>query len=306
MIKSFDELIRKAEKVKNRIKLISVRPYDESTLGAISKVCEWGNVVPVLVGERKIIEGEIENSGLINLREVEIIDEVSEKDAVETAVKTIKDTGGILMKGNINTAVFLKTIVIEAKNDRKFVSHISLMEIPDFKKILMITDGTVNVYPELKIKIKIIENARDLATSLGYEKPKIAVIGINERLSVNNKDLLECAVISKMNDRGQIGNCYLDGPMPLDTAVSKNAAVNKKITSPVGGDADIIVCSNLESAANLIKGLVHLGKAKTAGLLLGTGYPTVLTSRSDKLESKVISISIAFLNANRELMNNES
>ena len=298
MMNSFEEITQKAKKIKNKINLVAVRPYDESTLIAISEIYKWENTEPVFIGEKEIIRSKIDELGLEDLSKVEIINEKDEFSSAETGVKKAKDPGSILMKGFINTAVFLKAVINEAKNDKKFISHISLMEIPDYKKLLMITDGTVNVFPDLKVKVNIVKNARDLLLSLGYKNPKIAVIGINERISMNNKDLVEGAIISKMNDRGQIKNCIVEGPMPLDTAVNKEAAIKKGIYSSVGGNADIIVCSNLESAANLIKGLVHLGKAKTAGILLGSGYPTVLTSRSDKKDAKITSISIALLNAN--------
>jgi len=209
------------------------------------------------------------------------------------------DIPAVLMKGDINTTVFLRALFKSGtvKASGRFISHISCMEVPEHPRLLFITDGTVNIAPDLKAKAEILKNAVEFARSIGISEPKVAVIGINERVSVTNRDLTEGAVLSKMAERGQFGVCLADGPMPIDTALKRDAALKKGITSKVGGEADILVCSNLESAANLIKGLVHLGKAKTAGLLLGAGFPVVLTSRSDNEFAKEVSLSMALVSA---------
>jgi len=298
MISSLSVFMHKVKDLDKKIRILCVQPHDKSTVEAIRSIAESNSNIEVTM------YGSFEKISEITpaefLKEVQIVEgETEEENASRAAASVNGETPAVLMKGNINTAVFLRTLFRSenVKTAGRLISHISCMEIPDHPKLLFITDGTVNVAPDLREKAEILRNAAGFARTIGLKCPKIAVIGINERISVTNRDLIEAAALSKMAERGEFGECLVDGPMPLDTALKKEAALNKGIQSEVGGDADILVCSNLESAANLIKGLVHLGKSRTAGLLLGTGFPVVLTSRSDDEFAKMASLSMAIVSA---------
>ncbi|WP_292595064.1 phosphate acyltransferase [Mesotoga sp. UBA5847] len=298
MINSLSEFILEASKLQKRVRVNCVQPHDRKTMKTIeSTASSNGNFEFTLFGRLEEIK-EAASEGFLNTARV--VEGESEEDNASNAVAALEgDTPAVLMKGDINTTVFLRELFKSprVKASGKLISHISCMEVPEHPKLLFITDGTVNVAPDLKEKAEILRNAVEFARSIGISEPRVAVIGINERVSVTNRDLVEGAVLSKMAERGQFGVCLVDGPLPIDTALKKEAALKKGITSKVGGEADILVCSNLESAANLIKGLVHLGKSKTAGLLLGAGFPVVLTSRSDNEFAKAVSLSMALVSA---------
>lgn len=297
-MQGFEDIVNEVKKITFKIKLICAQPYDDSTLEALAIVRAWNdNIEFTLLGESKKIAAHRQYD---SLKVVEIIETETEMESLARAVVLVeKERPAVLMKGLVNTADFLSTLFKSesVKSAGKLISHVSCLEIPKFDRLLFITDGTVNVSPNLREKIAIVNNVCNFVRSLGFKKPKVAVIGVNEKISPANADLIDGAVISKMAERGQFGECHIDGPMPLDTAIKKEAALKKNILSPVGGQADVLVCSNLESAANLIKGLVHMAGAKTAGLLLGADFPVVLTSRSDSAQSKALSISLAVLNA---------
>jgi len=298
MINSLSEFILEASKLQKRVRVNCVQPHDRKTMKAIeSTASSNGNFEFTLFGRLEEIK-EAASEGFLNTTRV--VEGESEEENASNAVSALEgDTPAVLMKGDINTTVFLRELFKSprVKASGKLISHISCMEVPEHPRLLFITDGTVNVAPDLKEKAEILRNAVEFARSIGISEPRVAVIGINERVSVTNRDLVEGAVLSKMAERGQFGVCLVDGPLPIDTALKKEAALKKGITSKVGGEADILVCSNLESAANLIKGLVHLGKSKTAGLLLGAGFPVVLTSRSDNEFAKAVSLSMALVSA---------
>jgi len=298
MLRNFEKIRALAKSRRKRNSLVCVNPYDSTILEAIAIAEKTGIISPILVGDKDLIHKEIRKLNFENdsLLKSEIIDTKTEDSlAMERAIDIALEKNAILMKGLINTKLFLSSILRNPmlKSTVEFVSHVSILEIPGFNKLLLVTDGTVNVKPTLSQKISIVRNVIAFAHSLGLKVPKVAIIGINEKISTDNQDLIEAAVISKMADRNQLGDCKLEGPIPLDAALNKEAALKKKINSPVGGSADCIVCSNLESAANLIKGLVHLAKARTAGLLLGVGIPIVLTSRNDNADAKFNSICLA-------------
>lgn len=298
MINSLSEFILKASKLEKRVRVNCVQPHDRKTMKAIESIASSnGNFEFTLFGRLEEIN-EAASEGFLNMTRV--VEGESEEENASNAVSALEgDNPAVLMKGDINTTVFLRALFKSGrvKASGRLISHISCMEIPEYPRLLFITDGTVNIAPDLKEKAEIVKNAVEFARSIGINEPKVAIIGINERVSVANRDLVEGAVLSKMAERGRFGVCLADGPMPIDTALKRDAALKKGITSKVGGEADILVCSNLESAANLIKGLVHLGKAKTAGLLLGTGFPVVLTSRSDNEFAKEVSLSMALVSA---------
>lgn len=297
IISSLTQIETRARQNRKEVNILCVQPYDCSTIEALSSVKSWGdNYRLTLFGNRKemLYCGEDEW-----FADADIFEGESEEENASKAIEMIpRMHSALLMKGLVNTAVFLKVLLKSAivRTSGRLISHVSCLEIPGFERLLFITDGTVNVAPDLKAKMCIVDNVARFVRSLGQKMPKIAIVGINERITPSNQDLLDGAVLSKMAERGEFGDCYVDGPMPLDTAIKKDAAQKKGILSPVGGEADILVCSNLESAANLIKGLVHLGNASTAGLLLGAGFPVVLTSRSDSKESKRISLAMAIIN----------
>jgi phosphotransacetylase len=163
------------------------------------------------------------------------------------------------------------------------ISHGFVMDVPSYPRVLLITDAAVNIYPKLKEKVAIVQNAIDLAHVLGIEEPKVAILSAVETVNPEIKSTLEAAALCKMADRGQITGGVLDGPLAFDSAISPQAAQTKKIHSPVAGQADILLVADLEAGNMLAKQLSYLSGAEGAGIVLGARVPIVLTSRADSV-----------------------
>ena len=197
------------------------------------------------------------------------------------------------MKGLCSTAGFLHTILNKDNGLRshKILSHLAIFESELYHKLFMMSDAAINIAPDLDTKIGITENAIIAANKLGYKRPKVALISAIEKVNIiGMPSSVEAAIISKMGERGQIGEAMIDGPLAVDIALSKKACEIKKLKSLVGGDADILIVPNIETGNAFYKLLTVLGKVKAAGVVLGSTIPVVLTSRADSEESKFLSL----------------
>jgi phosphate butyryltransferase len=218
--------------------------------------------------------------------------------AVETAVKMVsRGDGDILMKGNIPTPTLLKAVLNKEWGLRsgQLLSHFALFEVAAYHKLIGVTDVAMNIAPNLQDKIAIINNSVAYLNKLGIRKPKVAVLGAIEMVNEHMQATLDAALLSKMNQRDQIRNCLIDGPLAFDNAVSFESAEHKKIKSQVAGDTDILLIPDIEVGNVLYKSLVFFAHAKVASLVLGASAPIVLTSRSDSEQAKYDSILLAAL-----------
>jgi phosphotransacetylase len=202
-----------------------------------------------------------------------------------------------LMKGSLHTDELLKPAMARDTGLRttRRISHVFIMDTPAYARTLLITDAAINITPELEDKVHIVQNAIDLAHALGIPEPKVALLSAVETVNPKIKSTLDAAALCKMADRGQITGGILDGPLAFDTAVSVKAAAIKKLVSPVTGQADILVVPDLESGNMLAKQLEYLGGAQLAGIVLGARVPTILTSRADSAETRLVSCAVAVL-----------
>ncbi|MBC8499141.1 MAG: bifunctional enoyl-CoA hydratase/phosphate acetyltransferase, partial [Candidatus Atribacteria bacterium] len=250
-----------------------------------------------LVGDKKEII-QIANQIGIDPANYEIIDKTDKTEAVRYAVELVRNNeASILMKGMLGTARLLKAVLDKEIGLRtnRILSHVYTLEIKDYNRLLTMTDGAMNISPDLKQKAQIIQNAIYYAHSLGIEKPKVAVVAALELVNPDMPATIDAACLAKMSERGQIVGGIVDGPLGFDNAISKEAAKHKGIESPVSGEVDIILVPNIESGNIFAKGLVYLAKAVPAGLLLGAKAPVVLVSRSDSAQSKLYSIALGVL-----------
>ena len=195
------------------------------------------------------------------------------------------------MKGSLHTDEFLGAVVARETGLRtgRRLSHVFLMDVPTYHKGLIITDAAINIAPDLEDKADIVQNAIDLAIVLGVAQPKVAILSAVETVTTRIPSTLDAAALCKMADRGQIRGGLLDGPLAFDNAISKEAAKTKGITSPVAGDADILLAPDLEAGNMLAKQLSFLANADSAGLVLGARVPVVLTSRADSVRARLAS-----------------
>jgi len=205
----------------------------------------------------------------------------------------------LLMKGSLHTDELLGAVVARETGLRtaRRISHVFIMDVPTYHKVLMITDAAINIAPTLEDKVDICQNAVDLARTLGVATPKVAVLAAVETVNSKMPATIEAAALCKMADRGQIKGALVDGPLAFDNAISKEAAEVKEIRSEVAGDPDILLVPDLESGNMVAKLLTFLAKADSAGLVLGARVPIILTSRADSVRSRIASCAVAKLAA---------
>jgi phosphotransacetylase len=274
-------------------------PCEQTALAAAIEAAAKGLIVPFLVGPAAKIE-EVAKAGSIDLGGARIVDAPHSHAAAAKAVELVR-TGQaeLLMKGSLHTDELLSAVVARETGLRtgRRISHVFIMDVPTYHKVLIVTDAAINIAPVLEDKVDICQNAIDLAISLGVAVPKVAILAAVETVSSKMPSTIDAAALCKMADRGQITGGVLDGPLAFDNAISKEAAKIKKITSPVSGDPDILLVPDLEAGNMLAKQLSFLANADSAGLVLGARVPIILTSRADTVRSKIASCAVALLAA---------
>jgi phosphate acetyltransferase len=272
-------------------------PCDQESLKGPVQAFQAGIIEPILVGPENKIRAVAEEFG-IDLNGIRIVNAAHSHDSAAIAVSLVR-TGDAeaLMKGSLHTDELMGEVVSRANGLRtnRRISHVFLMDVPTYHRPLLITDAAINIAPTLEEKVDIIQNAIDLAHVIGIPEPKVAILSAVETVNPKIQSTLDAAALCKMADRGQIKGGILDGPLAFDNAVSIVAAKTKGIRSAVAGHAEILVVPDLESGNMVAKQLEYLANALTAGIVLGTRVPIVLTSRADTAETRTASCVIAAL-----------
>lgn len=301
MIKSFNEIIEKVKQ--NEMKKVAVAvAQDEAVLRAVKDAKDNGIADAILVGNHDEIVSIALKIGM-DIKQYEIVDEPDVKKAALKAVELVSSKkADMVMKGLVDTATFLRSVLNKEVGLRtgKLMSHVAIFETEAFDRLLFLTDVAFNMYPELKDKVQIINNAVKVAHAVGIEQPKVAPVCAVEVVNPNMPATLDAAMLAKMSDRGQIKGCIVDGPLALDIALSEEAAHHKKVTGPVAGKADILLMPNIETGNVMYKTLTYTTHSKNGCLLVGTAAPVVLTSRADSHETKMYSIALAALVASHK------
>ena len=278
------------------IRTAVVHPVDTVSLVGAIEAAKRKLIVPVLVGPEHKIRAAA-RSAKVDLSPYELLPtEHSEAAAVEAAGLARDRKVEALMKGSLHTDEFMGAIVREEKlRTARRMSHVFVIDVPDYPRPLLVTDAAINIYPTLDDKVDIVQNAIDLAHALGLRQPRVAILSAVETVSSKIKSTIDAAALCKMADRRQITGGILDGPLAFDNAVSTAAAKTKGIVSPVAGKADILVVPDLEAGNMLAKQLEYLAAAEVAGIVLGARVPIILTSRADKTLARLSSCAIALL-----------
>jgi len=274
-----------------------VWPLTEVALSGAVEAAAAGLIEPTLIGPEKAMKALAAKIGA-DISAFPIVEAETEAQAAEAAVVMCRAGNALaLMKGSLHTDVLLKPAMQRDTGLRtaRRISHVFIMDTPAYARTLLITDAAINITPDLEDKIHIVQNAIDLAHALGIPEPKVALLSAIETVNPKIQSTLDAAALCKMADRGQITGGILDGPLAFDTAVSQKAAQIKKLVSPVTGQADILVVPDLESGNMLAKQLEYLGGAQLAGIVLGARVPTILTSRADSAETRLVSCAVAVL-----------
>ena len=260
--------------------------------------------MPILVGPFAKITETAKTLG-IDLGRFRIVDAPHSHSSAARAVELLREgSAEILMKGSLHTDELMSAVVARDRGLRtgRRISHAFIMDVPTYHKVLIVTDGAINIAPILEDKVDICQNAIDLAVALGLERPKVAILAAVETVTSKMPATIDAAALCKMAERGQITGAILDGPLAFDNAISKQAANTKGIHSKVAGDPDILLVPDLEAGNILAKQLSFLAKADSAGMVLGARVPVVLTSRADSVRSRIASCAVAMLVAHARRM----
>ncbi|AEX85793.1 phosphate butyryltransferase [Marinitoga sp. 1135] len=296
-MRTLKDVIEKAKTV-NKKRVVVVGAEDKEALKAVSAAYDEGFVEPVLVGNKEIIEENLKELG----KEFDIIDAKTEEEAAEQGVRLVSSgAADIVMKGLIKTSKLLKAVLNKEWGLRtgSVLSHVAIVETDALDSLKLVTDGGMIIKPTLDQKVAIINNAVELAHSMGIENPKVALLAAVEVVNPDMPETMDAAIITQMNKRGQIKGCTVDGPLALDNALSEMAAKIKKIKSDVAGHADILVVPDIHAGNVLGKAAVYLANGKIAGLVLGAKAPIVIVSRADTAESKLASLALAVLKSEK-------
>ncbi|MDR2166278.1 MAG: bifunctional enoyl-CoA hydratase/phosphate acetyltransferase [Clostridiales bacterium] len=296
IIKNFDEVFRLAKEKKSTV---AVAAADSAhILEMAAEAVGQGIASMILVGDASKIFALAKEMN-INIDNFEIVDEADEFAACQAAVELVKSgRATALMKGDTETSTIMRAVLCRETGIRagKKLSHVAVFETPNYHKLLFAADCAVNIAPDFDTKIDIIENTVDALRNMGINLPKVALLAAKEKVDDKMPITQEYAQIVALHKSGErMQNCIVDGPLALDNAVSVEACEIKGINSPVGGDADILFCPNIEAGNILYKSLSFITKAKNGGVVLGAKRPIILTSRADSAESKLISIALSVL-----------
>lgn len=290
------DLVR--QKTKKRLAVAFAN--DNHTIEAVYGAVEKNIVDATLTGDQNIIL-EICKKHQFDASKFEIRHEPNEAKAASLAVQLINEGKcDLLMKGSLSTDKYMRAILNKSAgltNEGAVLSHVTVMEFPKYHKLLTLADVAIIPAPDLKQKIKMIDYIVSAATKLGVEQPKVAVITATEQMLAGMPACVDAAILAKMNDRGQIKGCVIDGPLSLDTAIDRESVEIKKVTGVVAGDADCLLFPNIEAGNVFFKGGTKLAGAELAAYVAGARVPCVLTSRGDSALTKLYSITLAAIMA---------
>ncbi len=296
MIARLDQLLDEARQ-RGPKRVAVAQAANDLVLKAIQETSEMGFVQPLLVGRTDEIRAEAESVGY-QIPDDQIVHVETRAEAAAKAVELVRiGRADILMKGYLHTDALLSAVLQRdtgLRSDR-LLSHVFLMQVPTYHKLLAVTDAAINIAPDLLQKAAIVQNAIDLMIRLGVERPKIAVLSAVETINPRIPSTIDAACLHKMSERGQVTGGYVDGPFAFDNAISRQAALEKGIDSPISGDADILLAPDLDAGNILSKNLEYLAAAQMAGIVLGASAPIVLTSRSDPPRARIYSLALAVI-----------
>ena len=301
MIKNFAEMLERAKEIKGKKVIIAGAqgelPIEAAILAKRSNLCD-----SILVGDKSKIEAILNKIAPELIDSFEIVD--TGADLVKACVESVRlvkeNKGHVILKGKADTAILLRAVLDKENGLRKskVISDVLAYEHPE--KILFMSDGGINLYPELAEKVAIVNNSVEVARAFGYEIPKVAMLCAVEKVNPKMQSTVDAAIISAMNKRGQIKNCIVDGPLAFDNAINEKAAAIKGITSPVAGKADILIVPNIEAGNIFGKSLTYYCNYNVAHVVMGTKAPILIPSRADNGETKMLCMAMGLIIASGE------
>ncbi len=292
MLKSLKEILERTRKVD--VVVAVAGGDDDDILKALLKAKEIGIAKPILVGNKIRI---LDCANSVGINDYDIVECLKGEESQVAVSLALEGKANLIMKGGVSTSSLLKAVLDKDKGLRRgnLLSHVAVFEIPGINRLLILTDGGMNISPTLKEKVDILLNALEVTRVLDIEMPKVAVLAAVEVVSENMPATIDAAILSKMNERGQLKGCIIDGPLALDCALSKEAAEHKGIKSKVAGEADVLLVPDIEAGNILGKSFTFVANGVMAGVVLGANKPIVLSSRADSPLSKLVSLSLGVL-----------
>lgn len=296
MIKSIDELLEKARQLETKT-LVVACAADKHVLEAVELARKDNIIKGILVGDVSLIKKILTdlNINLDNYKYVDILDKT--KACLESVKLVNTDESYFLMKGLVESSIILKAALNKEfglrTNNR--ISHVSVLEVSTHPKLIFMSDGAMNIKPNLDEKRQIIENSVVIAHSLGLNVPKVGIIAAVEKVNPQMDATLDAVELIKMNKNNIIKDCIVGGPFAMDNAINKEAAILKGVTDPIAGDVDILIMPRIEAGNIFYKTMMFLGNAQAASIIAGAKKPIVLTSRADSTLSKYHSIALGAL-----------
>jgi phosphate acetyltransferase len=272
-------------------------PCEETALAGALGAAEHGLIAPILIGPTAKIREIAARHGL-DVGRIPMVEARHSHAAAALAVALVREgQAELLMKGSLHSDELLSAVLAKDTGLRtgRRVSHVFIMDVPTYHKVLIVTDAAINIAPGLEDKADICRNAIDLAIALDVTAPKVAILAAVETVNSRMPSTLDAAALCKMAERGQIAGGVLDGPLAFDSAISAQAAAIKGIRSAVAGDPDILLVPDLEAGNILAKQLNFLAHADSAGLVLGARVPIILTSRADSVRARIASCAVGVL-----------
>lgn len=294
MINNFEELLAFAAGIPQK-RAVVVNPANEETFEAIREARRKLGVKFLLAGDRKVIETAVPPGD-----GVEILDHPDIQECLRVAMGLLRDgNADILLKGSVDTGTLMK-VALQAESGLRTSRLLSDVFVFEYtpragNKLVMITDGGLILAPDLKAKVELIRNAVEVAHALGNPNPKVAVLSATEFVQPDLASTVDAAILSKMNERGQIKGCVVEGPLALDNALQPHAAGEKGIRSPVAGAAEILVCPSIEAANSLAKATTYIGNMRLGHVIVGACVPILIPSRADKSDAKLLSLALGMI-----------
>ncbi len=292
--KNFSDLQSKLIKRENKTIIIAAA-HDKHTLEALFDAMETIPLDYILIGDEKKIYEICKSLGKELIKD-RVFNTENDDESAFKAVEYIKSgMGDVLMKGLMQTATLLKAVVNKETGigENAVMSHMAVVESPNYHKLLFITDGGMCPHPDLLQKEEITRNAVSFLHKLGYEKPNVAALCAVETISEKMPETVHASKLQDLSEKGEFGPCVLEGPLSFDIAISKESSDIKGATSEICGNVDLLICDNMATGNILTKGLIYLAKARMAGCIIGAKVPIVLVSRGASTDEKRLSIMLS-------------
>lgn len=299
-MKYLSDIVIKAKALGKQTRIAVAVAEDSNTIGALIRAKQEGFIYPIMIGNQARIEELLEVQGFSS-DGFEIINLPNDVTATKEAVRLVRSgDADVLMKGLVGTDKYLKAVLDKEKGllpPGAVMSYSCALELPQYRKLLFISDTAVLPNPDLTQKIAMLNYSVKMARQLGVQNPKVALVSCTEKVSGNIQNTVDYALISKMAERGQIKNCIVDGPLDIFLACDPGSLEVKGVNTPIAGDADILIFPTLEAANSFYKGLMLFAGGELAGLIQGTTKPVIVMSRSESENSKYYCIALSCLMA---------